>query len=171
MVTNSGERAIGGFFLDISELPTGSEVYNASAALAGGTWRIIHGLPVAPGISVEVMVEYHVLSRIGTFTPALSALHILPVDDRISGAIGFAEMQIKRALRLDDGRMLVEFLSVPGQCYQIQFSDDGQTWHNSLSRLRAGGTRVQWLDSGPPQTPSHPNNAASRFYRAVEKPS
>jgi hypothetical protein len=65
---------------------------------------------------------------------------------------------------LQPGMFMIEFPSEPGTLYQIQYSDDGTRWLDSLSRIRAAGTRTQWLDQGSPRTASPPGSG-TRFYR------
>jgi len=169
-VTNSGQRAIGGFVLSVTDLPEEAVVYNASASPSLGIWQVIHALPVAAGAVVELVLEYHIIGRNPYFTPTITVEHSLPVETLAAPIADGEGFQIDRITVLADGRFLLEFPSVPNTCYQIQYSSDNRTWHNSLSRLRAGGTRVQWIDMGAPRTSSTPSLSGKRFYRVVEKP-
>jgi hypothetical protein len=96
----------------------------------------------------------------------LSTVPTLPLDHHGDGT-GLA---IDRLEALPGGSLLLEFPADPGTLYQVQYSRDGLTWTNSLVRIRAAGTRVQWIDQGAPRTLSHPKTDAFRFYRVRKMP-
>ncbi|MCH8527946.1 MAG: MBG domain-containing protein [Kiritimatiellae bacterium] len=63
---------------------------------------------------------------------------------------------ITRQILLQDGtgRMVLEFESIPGALYAIEYMNhfpDGD-WIEVPLRLRAGANRTQWIDAGPPAT-------------------
>ena len=89
-----------------------------------------------------------------------------PESTPITDVLG---LEIVRCVTVEDG-VLIEFLTVPGRSYEIQYSSDNVTWKVSPTRLQAGGNRVQWIDRGPPQTDSFPLEKGSRFYRVRELP-
>ena len=68
-------------------------------------------------------------------------------------------------------RFLVQFSSVPGRTYTVQYSDDLTTWRNATPSIIASATSTFWYDDGPPVTvspPTYPNS--SRFYRVLLNP-
>jgi hypothetical protein len=67
-----------------------------------------------------------------------------------------------------NGRFLIEFEAVPGRSYVVQYSSDMSNWVEAVPPVVAAGTRVQWLDDGPPKTVSKPAQLGSRFYRVME---
>lgn len=165
-VTNLGARSIGGFVITADTQNT-AKVYNSSEEMGNGLWIIRHDTPVPAGGSVDVTLEYHSPTRLVGEDLALTVEHALPLNKAPLGEDGGP--MVDRVISLADGAMVLEFATTPGVCYTVQYSPDGQTWYDSLVRLRAGGTRVQWIDRGSPKTPTPPGDAASRFYRVIEK--
>ena len=70
---------------------------------------------------------------------------------------------------LPNGDLLIEFDSQIDQVFTIQYSNDGETWTNVAPDVVAGGTRLQWIDNGPPKTSSHPREEKRRLYRVIQK--
>ena len=166
-VTNPALRSIGGVALTISSLPDGAEVYNASGQIDGDTWLVQHGVPIGPGATIDIVLEYYSPERTIATLPEIAAQPILPVPARAGDGVG--AFAIDRAVAMPDGSILIEFQSDPGACYAVQFSSDNQIWHESPIRIRSAGTRIQWIDRGAPKTPTPPTEVGLRFYRAVKK--
>jgi len=161
-VTNSGAREIAGFDLTVSGLPNGVCVWNASDCTNGPT-TIQHRQPLAAGASTTIILEYYAPVRGTKINPEISAKIVTkPESDPPAPDGGFA---IDRALRQPDGSMLIEFTAEPGALYEVHYSDDGEHWKLSPTRIRAAGNRVQWIDRGPPRTDTPPAEAPMRFYR------
>ena len=160
-IRNIGQRAIGGFEIHVAGLPANASLYNASDCLTGLPCAIYHQ-PVAPGQSVSMVLEYYVSDRRPLSPPTLTTVPILPHD--VSSPATSGSLAIDVAMLLKPGMFMIEFPSEPGVLYQIQYSDDGTRWLDSLSRIRAAGTRTQWIDQGAPRTASPPGSA-TRFYR------
>ena len=70
---------------------------------------------------------------------------------------------------MEDGAFLIEFTAEPGRYYQVEYRENNTGWKSCPVRICAGGTKVQWIDRGPPWTESHPATKTSRFYRVVEE--
>jgi hypothetical protein len=68
---------------------------------------------------------------------------------------------------LQGGNILIEFNSVAGQGYFIQYSQDASSWKTALPKIEGTGNRIQWIDNGLPKTDSHPSTASTRFYRIM----
>ncbi len=67
---------------------------------------------------------------------------------------------------LADGRVVLEFISVAGRTYEIDYKTSvGADWITVPLLLDAGGNRTQWIDYGPPATPPLGD---ARFYRVRE---
>ena len=160
-VRNVGQRPIGGFEIHVAGLPANASFYNASDCLTGLPCAIYHQ-PVAPGASVSMVLEYHVSDRHPLTAPTLTTFPTLPHD--VSSSATSSSLAIDVAMLLQPGMFMIEFPSEPGTLYQIQYSDDGTRWLDSLSRIRAAGTRTQWIDQGSPRTASPPGSG-TRFYR------
>ena len=52
------------------------------------------------------------------------------------------------------GRVLMEFESIPGALYAVEYMNDFPmgTWEEVPLRIRASANRTQWIDQGPPAT-------------------
>ena len=68
---------------------------------------------------------------------------------------------------LRDGTFLVEFTTVPGLTYYIQYSSDMVHWKTAYPPMAGTGQHTQWIDSGPPATESLPSTKIERFYRVL----
>jgi uncharacterized repeat protein (TIGR02543 family) len=67
---------------------------------------------------------------------------------------------------LEDGRVVIEFASVPGHDYEIDHAPTAVgPWQTVPLLLHAGANRTQWIDYGPPVTPPLTD---ARFYRVRE---
>ena len=71
---------------------------------------------------------------------------------------------------LAGGSKMIEFPATPGKTYTIVYASDlsfsdGRTAQPSIV---APANRVQWIDSGPPKTVSHPNSTTNRVYRVFQ---
>lgn len=163
-ITNPGAREIAGFDLTITGLPESVAVNNASGK-EGDAWIVQHRQPMAAGASVTLVLEYYAPVRGTVIDPDVAVTLVTePESDAAAELPGFA---IDRCEMLPDG-LLIEFTSVPGILYEIQYSDDATSWKVSPTLIRAAGNRTQWIDRGPPRTDSAPSSKASRFYRVAE---
>ena len=96
-----------------------------------------------------------------------SAAAALPQGNAIAAAATGAEpFAIKRIARQEDGSMLLEFTTMPGGRYQMEYSSDGLTWEPCSLPIEAVGTTAEWIDLGAPWTECEPSRASRRFYRA-----
>ena len=156
IIKNIGLRAIAGFEIHITGLPTPAVVYNASDSQPS---RFVVGyhVPVQAVDSISLLLEYQAPEGF-TLNPVLTTVIIPPRPAPP------AELVIDRAVMLEPGVFVLEFPSIPGQLYQVQYGN-GLTWTNSQVRLRAAGHRVQWIDRGAPRTNSPPGTSSVRFYR------
>ena len=144
----------------LSELPPGVLLYNGTSE--SGVVDLF--MPIAAGDSISLTLEFHVLDRRPTFVVEFSLAEQNETQPLPHGPGG---MGVDRCILQKDGTFLIEFNSVPGAVYEIQYSDKGVEWITSPVQIRAAGNRVQWIDRGPPRTNSVPGEKGSRFYRVV----
>ncbi len=163
-VTNRSPRDLGAVRLLLSGLPSGVAVHNASALLPDGRFEILYNRTLPAGQSVVLLVEYYAPSRLTALQPELVVETGLHRD--FEPTVG-ADFAIRRLVRRNDGSVLLEFPAEPGRRYIVQYTDDFSGWRDASVALRAGGTRVQWIDSGPPKTSTFPALAGFRSYRVV----
>ena len=79
-------------------------------------------------------------------------------------------MSISRTVGLPNGDVLIEFATIPGRIYAVQYSSDLVTWQTAVPVITASANRVLWIDAGPPQTASSPANVPVRYYRVILLP-
>lgn len=165
--TNVAARAIAGFNLSISGLRTGVILYNGTATGDGGG-SISHHQPMKAGESVALVIEYFATPRGTVPTPVIGVGVALP-DARTFARLAETApaFAVNRLVKQTDGSVVIEFNADPGKQYRIQYSKDTANWKTCPVSIRAGGTKVQWIDRGPPWTDSPPSSAPSRFYRVL----
>lgn len=75
--------------------------------------------------------------------------------------------QFERSAMLPNRTFLLEFSSQAGRSYFVHYSSDLKNWKIVQPAITGDGSRIQWIDSGPPKTSSPPSAAPMRFYRVV----
>ena len=118
---------------------------------------------LGPGETVEFTIEYYVPER---QTPQ-STLCARPTASSVPYQPAGTPVTIDRSMSLPDGTFMIEFTSVPGQLYYIQYCDGIPNWKTAMPGVSNGANRIQWIDNGPPKTDSNPNGKPGRFYRVI----
>ncbi|MGI9239601.1 MAG: LamG-like jellyroll fold domain-containing protein [Verrucomicrobiales bacterium] len=166
-ISNVAQRAIGAVRLLVGGLAEGVRVHNASGQLPDGRAEIRYNQTLPVGESVSLVLEYYSSDRRQAVTPEVD-VEVSLREEVLTAGEAFG---IDRIRRMTDGSILVEFPAMPGRLYLVQYSSNLRQWKDALVRLRAGGTRVQWIDRGAPSTESAPFEAgAQRYYRVIELP-
>jgi Immunoglobulin I-set domain/HYR domain len=160
--TNSTDSAFSAVRVWIRGLPEGVQVYNASGEEDGVPF-VQYNESLASGEVIYWTIEYYVPTR---RTPE-STLCAKPVPSSSPANQDGAPVTIDRTVRLPDGTFLIEFASVPGQVYVIQYCDDFVNWKTVIPSVTNGANRTQWIDNGPPKTDRLPSERPSRFYRVI----
>ncbi len=165
---NEAARSIGGFELFVTGLPAGATLHNNSGTrdngYVAGDYR-----PLESGATRTLVLEYYSPGR-DSLQPVLSTATALPSTDPAIAHGSPGAIAIDRVTMLQPGALLIEFPTLPGALYQVQYSADGKAWTGSPLRIRAGGNRLQWIDRGPPGTISPPMSGTTRFYRVRQLP-
>ena len=166
-VRNTTPLPINGFRLhvDISsylaDYPS-LRLYNASSPAGSSGVYVDYPYPVALDEVVSMKLSFYTSTRTfpNPFTPGLSVetLGTSQVSDTNGNGVQ------PRMVTMQDGAILLEFPSVPGRWYRVRYSADTIHWRDCPVPLQAAGTRMQWMDSGPPFTNSPPSSVPSRFY-------
>jgi len=85
---------------------------------------------------------------------------------------GFVPLDFAKArLQLQPGQDAVSlnWLAPTGGNFQVEYSPDLFTWFSSPSGdVTVAGPTGNWIDSGPPATPSSPVITSNRFYRVLQ---
>lgn len=141
-------------------------VANASGATNGVPY-VYYG-PLLPGEEVELNLGYYVADRRSPPVPEFEVRSVPAQEFTATGGLVFTITNV----RLVEGRAILEFLSLAGRRYYIQYVDEfgSIAWKTALPEIRGTGARVQWIDDGPPKTTSRPTDAGSRFYRGMLMP-
>ena len=162
-ITNIGTNDYGSARLIVSGLT--NQLYNAVGTNAGNPY-VVYAAPLSSGQSADLVLEYFVPTRLPIDVPnsAYSAYGTSPVNVSVGSA---PAPNITLLTNLGAYGMLVEFEAVLGANYTVFYSDN-MSFSNAMAAqpaVVAPGSRVQWIDNGPPKTISHPVTNAMRFYR------
>lgn len=166
LVKNEGFGPIVGATIHIRNLPPNWEVWNASGTNSGAPYlRVNSAIP--GGGSLPVRVEFRIPGRNPEGGPEYSIIDYTPEPTRDPGGESF---RISPRATLSDGSFLLEFSTLKDRLYAIQYSPDLEKWATVVPSLKGNGSRVQWIDNGPPKTESVPGAETNRFYRVIVFP-
>lgn len=130
--------------------PDGRPMMEWSLDFPNGATESIHVVYLATGAF-----------RPDQYPPTVEVQFILPNEPPVPDQAGVPNIESIRMLA--DGRVLLEFASIPGNDYEIDHAPSVTgLWQTVPLQLHAGGNRTQWIDYGPPATPPL---TESRFYR------
>jgi hypothetical protein len=165
-VSNPGSDAIAGVRLFIRNLTNDAAgnlilVYNATSQ-TNGVPVVDYG-PLPAGASVDLTIEFYVSDRNTRPTPSYEIIAAPPCDIFLFNPTVLT-VDPKRVV---DGKFFAEFNSIAGRTYFVQYSSDMTNWVSSLPPVIGTGSRVQWIDNGPPRTRTKPESEPMRFYRVL----
>lgn len=148
----------------IEGLPPDTTLVNATGTDAFGpfvqaprSWQVTDG-------TARFVLKFYRATRGHLPQPTFSLRYLeaptpdIPVGDRFA---------VSGTQRLPDGSQRVEFEARAGSRYRIEYSADNAVWSTVPSEIIAGGSKVVWIDHGPPDTDQPPATATARFYRVV----
>ena len=167
--TNVGTNALPATALVLNKMPTNVVVLNASGAADGQPYLQLRRA-VAAGEGVDFTVEFYQRGRGGFTSPVYTAVEDPefpppPTGGNVPTIPGPGSLKI--AGQVSQGRLLLEFQTVPGSQYLVQYRDSlSDIWHTAAPAITAATDDVQWFDDGPPKTATPPG--ASRFYRVIQ---
>ncbi|MCF7837191.1 MAG: choice-of-anchor D domain-containing protein [Candidatus Marinimicrobia bacterium] len=149
---DSGLEAIGTRVL-FSNLMPGITVENQTGTAWDGRPMIEMEAPFPAGASMSLDIVYLCTGKytVDKYPPTIELQYILPAwRPPLPGGGTWVDIQGV----LPDGRIVLEFDSVPGLYYAIEYMNDFPegAWRQVVMRLKAGANRTQWIDSGPPAT-------------------
>jgi uncharacterized repeat protein (TIGR01451 family) len=167
-LSNIGTNAFAGARVVVSGLT--NQLYNAVGTNNGNPF-VQYGGALNPGQSVNLLMEYFVPTRLPITVPN-SAYAAVPVPAPNLSPPAGTPFAITLLTNLPDGRLLIEFQSIPGRSYTILYADNPQMTNSLAAQpvVIAPADRVQWIDDGPPGTVSAPTNVSSRFYSVLLNP-
>ncbi len=164
----SGMDAIGVRLL-FSNLADGITIENQTGIAPDGRIIIDWDASLPNGATETLSVVYTATGafRPDEHPPAIEAQFILPYYPVAPEQLGAPIASDVHALA--DGRVVIEFSSVPGRTYLVEYSDEGLfgPWIPvTTMMIRAGANRTQWIDTGPPTIPH--STTGMRIYRIRE---
>lgn len=141
-------------------------LYNASGLT--NDLPYLHAGPLAPGATLTLTAEYYVADRRTVPAPQFEPRLVPRRRFVASGGEVFA---ITTA-QFTNGVVILDFQTLAGRQYFIQYVDDlnSPAWRTAMPGLLGTGSRVQWVDRGPPKTHSPPAGQTHRFYRGMLMP-
>ncbi len=161
-VSNNQGYTISSLILRVHGLPADVSLVNAWGTNSGVPFIGYNG-PLLNGSNVIFTLEFLVPDRrvIAQPTYSVESIFIIPPLNTNGVPVKFV-----RSLRLLDGTFLVEFSSVLGREYAIDYSEDLSIWRRAVPTVHGNGTQLQWIDTGPPKTQTP--NGLQRFYRVLQ---
>jgi len=167
LVTNPTAFDLAAVGVVIYNLPTAWRVQNASFTTNGAP-GVLYNQTLAAGGSMDVTINYYLGA--GASTNASPTLVAIAMEPSGQASAEGNPVAVTRSMFLNDGTFLLNFNTVAGGVYFIQYSADMVTWMTSPQPLYGNGYSAQWIDYGPPATDSPPNSHNARFYRVVQLP-
>jgi len=164
-LSNRGDQPMQGARIHFPGLPSGWELYN-SAESDDGVPYVEADVLIPPGSSNQFEVPFLVADGI---QPAKQNFAVQLGS--IAGA-GDPEkpLQIQQTKVRSDGSVAIEFTGRRSQSYLIEYSDDLLLRAVVPQPVVAVGSRMQWVDDGPPKTIGAPAARSGRCYRIVTAP-
>ena len=167
---DSGLDAIGVRVLFTNLMP-GITVENQTGTAADGRPMIEMQTAFTNGAALTLNIVYVCTGayRADAYPPAIELQYILP---EWTPPLPGAGAVIGEAYELADGRLLIQFDSIPGRLYAVEYCTNfpSGNWVAVPLRLRATANRTQWIDSGPPATqPSALGQIRSYRVKEVEE--
>ena len=151
-------------------------LFNPTDSLEDGTPYIQYTQTLAgvgeAGNSVELVVEFKRDSGIAFDTPDYVVIEVITENEEITevtdnNTAGESGSAVTRMDVLANGDFMIEFNTVIGNVYAIEYSEDLESWTRVLPLYTANVEKTQWVDNGPPKTISHPSSVSRRLYRIV----
>ncbi len=165
-VSNPGAAALAGVRVLVRNLGNASGVpialQNATGRDAQGVPFIEYG-PLAAGASIPLMLEYYVADRVTVPAPAFEVQPVASLTTVSTVGLGV----VASLDRAEGGVYAVEFGTEAGRFYFVEYTHDLANWVTSLPAVQGTGSRVQWVDQGPPRTSSLPASVPLRSYRVL----
>ena len=163
-ITNNNLLPLPAMRIHVGVLTDGWSLQNAAGSDDQGSYVEVPG-PLAPGAAIGLSFEFYSATRTGVPSPqyTVTILRMSPAEP----APASKAFEITRVLPLAGGDLLLEWPSVPGERYEVQYSSDLIRWRAAVPPVTAAGTRTQWIDNGLPKTLWSLFQDGSRYYRVA----
>ena len=164
LFTNLSGVPVTGLRVTVLGLASSVVLYNAAGSTNGAPY-VEYGPTVAAGGGVGFLLEYYDATRQPFVSTNMVATAVAVAPPPVPvGTI----VQLDRVQFISDGQLTIEFATIPGHTYVVQYSADLISWKAAVPPIIANATKTQWIDSGPPKTDSAPGGVAQRYYRVVQ---
>ena len=167
-ITNIASLILPAVAVEVTGLRPHVQVYDATGTTNGASF-LSNNYPTPPGQVLRLRLEYYVpdgVCPVASFAVRVAspAVAFTPVGTVV--AINFF------AYPFGAGASLLQFRTVMGATYYVQYSSDLRTWATVLPAVLGNDNWIEWLDIGPPKTISLPADDAggARLYRVLRVP-
>lgn len=145
-------------------------LYNA-VGTNGGNPYVQYGASLAPGQSVNMVLQYFVPTRL-PITVSNAQYTAVPVGALNLSPPSGTPFAITLITNLPSGNVMIEFQATMGTSYTVLYSDNPAMTNAMEAQppIIAPANEVQWIDFGPPGTVSTPASTNSRFYQVILTP-
>jgi len=171
-LSNAGPSSVASARVVVTSLT--NQLANAVGTNAGNPF-VVFSSALNSGQTVFLLLQYYLPNR-SVFPFSNSQLHAFEVPPVVFAAPAPSAMStnlnLARIVKLTNGNMLIEWPTIVNRAYTVVYSDN-VLFSNAMiapPSVTALGTRLQWVDYGPPTTTSAPTNAPVRFYRVFLNP-
>jgi uncharacterized repeat protein (TIGR01451 family) len=171
-LSNAGPASVASARVVVTGLT--NQLANAVGTNAGSPFVVL-GSTLNSSRTVSLLLQYYLPTR-SPFPFSNSQLHAFEVPLTVFAAPTASAMStnldITRIVKLPNGNMLIEWPAITNRTYTVVYSDK-VSFSNAViapPSITALGTRLQWVDYGPPTTVSAPTNSSRRFYRVFLNP-
>jgi uncharacterized repeat protein (TIGR03803 family) len=151
--------------ISVPDLPAGVSLYNASGASNGAPY-VEYDQPIPGSGTVTFLLEYYVSTR--TAFVSTNFIASVVASAPIPTPMGTVLQLDQNQAFVSQGQLTIEFATIPGRTYLVEYSSDMKTWLAAVPPITAKNTKTQWIDAGPPKTESPPGSLGQRFYRVVQ---
>jgi hypothetical protein len=165
-ISNTTGSTIDAVRVYVRNLPAGVLVADAAGTDATGQF-IQYNQGLAAGASVNLIIEYYVpTSSVVPTAPNFLPETVSPLPP--ANPVGTLLSGVTVSRLPNNEYLLTLPTTQAGLFYFIQYSDDGgTTWLTAIPPLNGTGSKLVWIDNGPPKTGSDSASVAARAYRVV----
>jgi len=173
VITNDTvQLRISGFSLDPLGHPI--RVFNAAGTNSNSEW-LVYANRIAPGEARALTLEYYVSDLVSAPVPvyAVGLAITNSVANTSQRLVSVDRVQYFTNAVYPSGAFLIEFPTEAGRRYYVQYGPTAEAMVGGTPLLRTSqpaivgtGSRVQWIDAGPPKTDWQPSET-NHFYRII----
>ncbi|MFC1467692.1 IPT/TIG domain-containing protein [Verrucomicrobiota bacterium] len=169
-VTNSSpDLSADAVTLTVTNLADGASLYNATGTDNDGNPEVYWEGTIPPLGSREFILQYET-NPPGT-DPLPGVAVSLSMQEPEEGGLFGGPVVLAGEVLDENGTSpyQIDFNAAPGRTYFVLYTDSlFNEWIKVLPGIFAESDHIRWVDTGPPDTVSHPDEVRKRFYRIIE---